>query len=190
MVAQRDSVCSLPLSFATNYGIAIAFSCLRVLRCFSSPRVPPLPGNSGTPGSKAVCASPGLFAAYHALHRTPSQAIHQMAYCEVILISLSIFQSGTYIDSTTAMHVSASGNAYVKRPLLTSHHEVARDVHLRVLQRGLRGAAIGPDQIRCSDGGCEMGECQPLLWGAQLPLETLGFHTPSAEVGTSGSCKA
>ncbi|MDK2794813.1 MAG: hypothetical protein PWQ58_12 [Archaeoglobaceae archaeon] len=33
--------------------------------------------HSGIPGSKAPCASPGLFAAWHALPRRPSQAIHR-----------------------------------------------------------------------------------------------------------------
>ena len=33
--------------------------------------------HSGIPGSKAPCASPGLFAAWHALLRRPSQAIHR-----------------------------------------------------------------------------------------------------------------
>ena len=50
-----------------------------VLRCFSSPRSPPLLGwqafnparlpHSDIPGSKGCCASPGLFAAYHVLRR-------------------------------------------------------------------------------------------------------------------------
>ena len=57
------------------------FLFLPVLRCFSSRRWPPLliswmpglqPGglsHSGIPGSTAICASPGLFAAYRALRR-------------------------------------------------------------------------------------------------------------------------
>ena len=54
------------------------FSPPMVLRCFSSPRSPPLrmaglqPAglpHSDIPGSRAICASPGLFAAYHVLHR-------------------------------------------------------------------------------------------------------------------------
>lgn len=36
--------------------------------------------HSGIPGSKAPCASPGLFAAWHALRRRPSQAIHRPGY--------------------------------------------------------------------------------------------------------------
>ena len=56
------------------------FLFLRVLRCFSSPRWPPAPGgmsclqhdglsHSEIRGSRAMCASPRLFAACHVLHR-------------------------------------------------------------------------------------------------------------------------
>ena len=55
------------------------FLLLWVLRCFSSPRSPPSFGMSGLPpdglphsdirGSKIICISPRLFAAYHVLHR-------------------------------------------------------------------------------------------------------------------------
>ena len=67
--------------FARHYlGNHFCFLLLRVLRCFSSPRSPPrlarmaglLPAglpHSGTRGSKAICASPRLFAAYRALRR-------------------------------------------------------------------------------------------------------------------------
>ena len=67
--------------FARRYlGNHSCFLFLRVLRCFSSPRWPPgctgmadLPSaglsHSGTRGSKAVCASPRIFAAYRALRR-------------------------------------------------------------------------------------------------------------------------
>ena len=66
--------------FARRYsGNRVCFLFPRLLRCFSSPRSPALPGvpgrrpgglpHSDTPGSKAVCASPGLFAACRVLHR-------------------------------------------------------------------------------------------------------------------------
>ena len=66
--------------FARRYlGNHCYFLLLRVLRCFSSPRVPPLRGwhmlpyaglpHSEIPGSKVICTSPGLIAAYHVLHR-------------------------------------------------------------------------------------------------------------------------
>ena len=56
------------------------FLFLRVLRCFSSPRWPPTSNwmsslqddglsHSEIRGSKAICAYPQLFAAYHVLHR-------------------------------------------------------------------------------------------------------------------------
>ena len=69
--------------FARHYlGNHSYFLFLRVLRCFSSPRLPPhlmrmaglrpagLP-HSGTRGSRAACASPRLFAACRAFHRLP-----------------------------------------------------------------------------------------------------------------------
>lgn len=66
--------------FARRYsGNRVCFLFPRLLRCFSSPRSPALSGvpgrrpgglpHSDTPGSKAVCASPGLFAACRVLHR-------------------------------------------------------------------------------------------------------------------------
>ena len=70
--------------FARHYwGYHCCFLFLRLLRCFSSPGSPPhntarmtghhpagLP-HSDTPGSKAACASPGIFAACRVLHRLP-----------------------------------------------------------------------------------------------------------------------
>ena len=66
--------------FARHYsGYRLFFLFLRVLRCFSSPGSPSLTGvlglqPSGLPhsemlGSKPVCSSPSLFAAYHVFHR-------------------------------------------------------------------------------------------------------------------------
>ena len=67
--------------FARHYlGNHFCFLLLRVLRCFSSPRLPPtlsrilylqysgLP-HSDTDGSRVVCTSPSLFAAYRVLLR-------------------------------------------------------------------------------------------------------------------------
>ena len=69
--------------FARHYlGNHVCFLFLRVLRCFSSPRSPPclawmtgrqpagLP-HSEIPGSRVVCTSPGLIAAYHVFRRLP-----------------------------------------------------------------------------------------------------------------------
>ena len=64
--------------FARRYlGYHVCFLFLGVLRCFSSPRSPlSIPGlqpggftHSEIPGSKVICTSPGLIAAYHVLHR-------------------------------------------------------------------------------------------------------------------------
>ena len=67
--------------FARHYwGNHVCFLFLRVLRCFSSPRWPPAIGrmsslqddglsHSDIRGSKVICTSPRLFAAYHVLRR-------------------------------------------------------------------------------------------------------------------------
>ena len=90
-----------PLPFGKGFGLPCAvfgrpysrhrycFLFLRVLRCFNSPRSRSLMGSlrvyrsrkshSGIPGSTAPCAYPGLIAAWHALPRRPSPAIHQAA---------------------------------------------------------------------------------------------------------------
>ena len=77
--AVTQPVWALPLSIATTQGIDNFFLFLRVLRCFSSPRSPRISAVTGLqpaglphsdiPGSKPVCGSPGLFAAYHVLPR-------------------------------------------------------------------------------------------------------------------------
>ena len=78
--AETTAVWALSLSIATTREIDLFFLFLRVLRCFSSPGWPHqkkvahglqpcgLP-HSDIPGSKPVCGSPGLFAAYHVLRR-------------------------------------------------------------------------------------------------------------------------
>ena len=77
-VRKRTGLGSAP--FARHYsGYRLFFLFLRVLRCFSSPGSPSLTRvlglqPSGLPhsemlGSKPVCSSPSLFAAYHVFHR-------------------------------------------------------------------------------------------------------------------------
>ena len=73
----RSPVWPLPRSLATTNGITTCFLFLCLLRCFSSAgsrllssrlqreRLP----HSDTDGSKVVCTSPSLFAAYHVLRR-------------------------------------------------------------------------------------------------------------------------
>ena len=61
------------------WGNRVYFLFLRVLRCFSSPRWPPALRDTGIAsgelphsdirGSKGICPSPRLFAAYHVLRR-------------------------------------------------------------------------------------------------------------------------
>jgi len=78
--AATATVWALPSSLATTGGITICFLLLRVLRCFSSPRLLPAMGgmaylqyaglpHSDIPGSSLICRSPELFAAYRVLLR-------------------------------------------------------------------------------------------------------------------------
>ena len=77
--AETLPVWANPRSLATTWGIMFYFLLLRVIRCFSSPRSPPVKGmtaqqavglpHSEIPGSKVICTSPGLIAACHVLRR-------------------------------------------------------------------------------------------------------------------------
>ena len=77
--ASTGTVWALPRSLATTGGIIVYFLFLGVLRCFSSPGSPHylvMPriqrgglSHSDIPVSTAICASAGLFAAYHVLRR-------------------------------------------------------------------------------------------------------------------------
>ena len=77
-VLERTGLGSAP--FARHYsGYRLFFLFLWVLRCFSSPGSPTLTSVHGLQpcglphsemlGSKPVCSSPSLFAAYHVFHR-------------------------------------------------------------------------------------------------------------------------
>ena len=93
--------------FARHYlGNHVCFLLLRVLRCFSSPRLPPTLSRilylqySGLPhsdidGSKVVCTYPSLFAAYHVLLR-----LREPRYPPSALISffLTLVQSFDYTE--------------------------------------------------------------------------------------------
>ena len=87
--------------FARRYlGNHCYFLLLRVLRCFSSPRVPPLRGwhmlpyaglpHSEIPGSKVICTSPELIAAYHVLRRRQEPG-HPLCALSNLLDSYSLF---------------------------------------------------------------------------------------------------
>ena len=81
MCVATHQVWALPRSLATTGGIIVYFLFLRVLRCFSSPRLPlytvvQITGlqpaglsHSEIHGSKVICTYPRLIAAYHVLHR-------------------------------------------------------------------------------------------------------------------------
>ena len=81
MCVATHQVWALPRSLATTGGIIVYFLFLRVLRCFSSPRLPlytvvQITGlqpaglsHSEILGSMVICTYPRLIAAYHVLHR-------------------------------------------------------------------------------------------------------------------------
>ena len=96
--ASTTVVWALSLSIATTREIDLFFLFLRVLRCFSSPgwlHLTMVHGlhpcgltHSDIPGSKPVCGSPGLFAAYHVLRRLqkprhPPFALVTFNFCEI-----------------------------------------------------------------------------------------------------------
>ena len=96
--ASTTVVWALSLSIATTREIDLFFLFLRVLRCFSSPgwlHITMVHGlhpcgltHSDIPGSKPVCGSPGLFAAYHVLRRLqkprhPPFALVTFNFCEI-----------------------------------------------------------------------------------------------------------
>nr|AOE11741.1 hypothetical protein [uncultured bacterium] len=76
-IAETILVWAVPISLAATIGIINYFLFLRVLRCFSSPGLllsvtglqPAGLPHSEIYGSKVMCTSPQLIAAYHVLHR-------------------------------------------------------------------------------------------------------------------------
>jgi hypothetical protein len=114
------------------------------------------PVKSGIPGSKAVCASPGLIAADHALHRIPSQAVHQMVYQRsskpTLLLHLSSFPFTHSIIAMTAARsaaalLSASDGQFPAHPHPTFIH---KDEHKVMVD------PLGPSQIRTVERGARM----------------------------------
>ena len=105
-----QSVWAVPLSLAATSGIADCFLFLRVLRCFTSPGLPPATMNSsravgvlpptGFPirtstDQNLVSGSPWLFAATHVLHRLlePRHPPHALSSLVTLDSSLPSFRS-------------------------------------------------------------------------------------------------
>ena len=76
----RFVLCPLP-STVLRASLLISFPAGTKMLQF--PAFPLLRSNSGIPGSKAACASPGLIAACHALLQLSSRVIHYTAYAIV-----------------------------------------------------------------------------------------------------------
>ena len=87
------------------YGNHYCFLFLRLLRCFSSPGFATMPyifrhswlwinraglPHSEIPGSKLVCSSPKLIAAYHVLHRLPVPRHPLYALINLVISSQAI----------------------------------------------------------------------------------------------------
>ena len=95
---QASKVWALSLSLATTQEIIIYFLFLGVLRCFSSPRsltiasIIPLHGiglpHSEISGSKCMCHSPKLIAAYHVLRRlsNPRHPPYALSNFQILII--------------------------------------------------------------------------------------------------------
>ena len=73
-LSRKDSVCPVPLSLAVTNGIPCLVSFPAGTKMLQFPAFAYLVvflamSHSDIPGSRAACASPGLFAACHVLHR-------------------------------------------------------------------------------------------------------------------------
>ena len=99
---QAFEVWALSLSLATTQEIIIYFLFLGVLRCFSSPRsltiasIIPLHGiglpHSEISGSKCMCHSPKLIAAYHVLRRllNPRHPPYALSNFQIFILFLFV----------------------------------------------------------------------------------------------------
>ena len=96
------SVWAFPRSLATTYGITFCFLFLRVLRCFSSPRVPSSFDDTyasvvcGFPhseirASSVICTYTRLIAACHVLHRLPVPGHSPCALSSLTFVSTNVF---------------------------------------------------------------------------------------------------
>ena len=102
--AVTPAVWARPSSIASTKGFTFCFLFLRLLRCFSSPGSPRLSGSAmtctGLPhsdirGSKVICTSPQLFAAYRVFLRLlkprhpPSALVHFLCNVFYLLVIFS-----------------------------------------------------------------------------------------------------
>ena len=120
----RPPVWAPPRSLAATWGIISYFLLLRVLRCFSSPRVPPLCGyrmspygglpHSEIPGSKVICTSPGLIAAYHVLRRRQEPG-HPLCALSNLLVSTRFDFSSSRPDRTSVRRTPASSSSSLSK---------------------------------------------------------------------------
>ena len=79
-------VCPLPRSLATTNGISVDVSSSPYLDVSVQAEFP----HSEIPGSKDVCSSPRLIAAYHVFHRLPVPRHSPCALCSLTVVYLSI----------------------------------------------------------------------------------------------------
>jgi hypothetical protein len=126
----RPRVWPLPLSLATTCGITTCFLFLRLLRCFSSAGSRLLSSRlqrEGLPhsdicGSKVVCTSPQLFAAYHVLRRLREP--RHPPYALISLPSHHLFAPNRHeqvvLPEILLQTLLFYGSMFVNKPFLSS----------------------------------------------------------------------
>ena len=94
-----------PVSLAATPGITFCFLLLPLLRCFSSRRSPPSRDrlaagfpHSDTRGSKVVCTSPRLFAAYRVLLRLLEPGHPPCALLSLLLLGVNRLSTSTPVS--------------------------------------------------------------------------------------------
>ena len=104
-----------PVSLAATPGITFCFLLLPLLRCFSSRRSPPSRDrlaagfpHSDTRGSKVVCTSPRLFAAYRVLLRLLEPGHPPCALLSLLLLGVNRLSTSTPVSCSVCQCASLS----------------------------------------------------------------------------------
>ena len=133
--------------------------------------------HSEIPGSKPVCGSPGLIAAYHVLHRRPAprHPPYALSSLTTTFTLLKVHQS-CWID---ALYFAISGSSVVNEP---GHAWPVTAVHRH--RRMLPGAASAGGLVLDANGGADRDRTGDLRL-ARAALSQLSY-SPGRMVGLSG----
>ena len=201
------SVWAVPLSLATTDGIADCFLFLRVLRCFTSPGLPPATMDSsraeavlpatGFPirtstDQNLVSGSPWLIAATHVLHRLlePRHPPHALSSLVTLDSSLPSFRSDdarsrprsrSFGDTDPSQHMTSLFDAFL--PFVFGCQRA------RMLRRATCGDAGNP-RSRNEPGGADRNRTDDIQL-AKLALYQLSYSptkrwSPDGLVGLGG----